>query len=83
MAKTEEKTSVEVLTAMKAKIDAAKTDRARLEGQLADRMTRLKTLGFDSVAAGETRLKELREEIAQFDSRVADGIKELHEKYGL
>jgi len=78
-----EKTTIETLTAMKAKIETAKTEKARLEGQLADRMARLKALGFDSVEAAEARLVELADHIAELDGRVQRGVEELQGKYGL
>lgn len=76
-------TLVQQLTAMKTKIDDARVQKSRLEGQLADRMARLKELGFDSVEAAEAHLKKLREEIAELDDSVRRGVDELKEKYGL
>jgi predicted nucleic acid-binding Zn-ribbon protein len=76
-------TSIEELTRMKTAMDKARTEQARLEGQLADRMARLKELGHDTVESAEAALAELRDLIANLDDKVKRGIEELHTNYGL
>lgn len=83
MATNNEKTPISELTAMKTKIDAARVEKAKLEGQLADRMARLKALGFDTVEAAEAHLDGLHEQIAGLDDIVRRGVAELKEKYSL
>lgn len=78
-----EQTTTEELLAMKTKIDAARTEEAKLQGSLAASMKRLKELGYDSVEAAEKHLDALTEQIADLDAQVAKGIDELHTEYGL
>lgn len=71
------------LIVMKDKIEKAKVNQAKLEGQLQDRMARLKQLGFDTVEAAEEELERLHTQIADLDDRVKRGIEELKSEYGL
>lgn len=75
--------TIDELTAMKKKLDDDRVEKARLEGQLADRMARLKDLGFADTGAAEARLEEMHDEIAGLDDSVQRGLQELHDKYGL
>ena len=75
--------TTEVLLAMKAKIDNAKTKQAQLEGSLQAGMKRLKELGYADVASADAALTSLQAEIADLDDKVAKGIAELQTEYGL
>ena len=75
--------TIEQLTAMKNKIDAAKVEAAKLEGSLANHMKRLKELGFESTEEADKELEKLQEKIAAFDEQVKHGIEELQREYGL
>lgn len=74
---------IEDLTRMKTKIESAKIEAARLEGSLADKMKRLKELGYDNVDAADKALAELRDKIAELDDKIQRGVEELRAEYGL
>lgn len=75
--------TTEELVRMKDKIDKAGLEKARLDGSLAEKMKQLETLGFTTTDDAEKALMLMREQLAALEEKVQDGVKELHEKYGL
>jgi uncharacterized protein YPO0396 len=72
--------SVGELTALKNKIDSAKTRKARAEGQMEKIEEGWKRdFGVDGREAAEAKLKSLREDVAKDEERLNKLLKEIEE----
>ena len=74
------KTETEFL-ALKKNIDEARTKVSELKGQLNALLSQLKEWECKTIEEAEAKLKEMTEELSNFDNKIASGIKELEEKY--
>ena len=67
---------------IKKKIDAAKTEKAQIEGALTQLMERLKSeFQLSSVEEAEEKLAQLKEESSKLQGEIDLGMKTLREKY--
>ena len=67
---------------IKKKIDAAKTEKAQIEGALTQLMERLKSeFQLTSIEKAEKALAELKKETARLQEDLDLGMKALREKY--
>jgi len=72
--------TVEKLTALKGKIDAAKTRKARAEGQMEKIEDGWKRdFGVDGREAAETKLQDIKAELAKDEERLNKLLREIEE----
>ncbi len=70
------------LQEMKQKVDDAKTNKAKYEGQLESISARLKDeYGLDSIADAEKKAEELEASITAKEKELAGGIEKLEADY--
>jgi predicted nucleic acid-binding Zn-ribbon protein len=74
------KTENELLK-LKSDIDRAKITVSELNGQLTALKSQLKEWDCKTVEEAEKKLKEMEQSISNFDVKIAEGVKELEEKY--
>ena len=74
------KTEAEVLK-LKSDIDSAKIKVSELTGQLNALKSQLNEWDCKTVEEAEAKLKEMETSISNFDIKIAEGVKNLEEKY--
>ena len=74
------KTESELLK-IKADIDSARIKVSELTGQQNALMAQLKEWDCKTIEEAEKKLKEMETEVSNFESKIAEGVKNLEEKY--
>ena len=74
------KTEQELLK-IKAAIDSARIKVSELTGQSNALLKQLEEWGCKTIEEAERKLKEMETEVNNFESKIAEGVKNLEEKY--
>jgi len=75
-------TVIERLTKMKDELEAAKIDRAEIDGAIKQNMERLKTeFQCGSLERGKSKLNSLKEKKAKLDEEIEDAVTSLEKSY--
>ena len=71
------------LEGTKKKLEALKTERAKVEGMRDQILSQLKTEGINSLEEGKVKLSDLKESVAQVKAEAEQLLADFREKYKL
>jgi len=72
------------INTFKSELDAARTDRDKLEGELSGLTKRLKDeFGFDNIDKAQKELEKLKKEKESLESDLTKGIQDIETKYNI